>query len=132
SPPGFDAAIYIPTGPGQMTLDLSFTNVLDSWLLLMMVVSGDTVTAHLYGKDPGWEVSIGNVWVSDPIPPGDPVERVNPSLSRGERKWVSGSAPGYTVSLPRTVTAADGTVISSGEFVSNYVPQPETWEVGPK
>ena len=132
SPPGFDAAIYQPNGPGQMTLDLSFTNTLDSWLLLMMVVSGDTVTAHFYGKDPGWTVEFGNVWVSDPIQPGEPVERVNTSLARGERKWVSGSAPGYQVVLPRTVTAADGTVISDGTFVSNYLPQPETWEVGPK
>lgn len=132
SPPGFDAAIYQPNGPGQMTLDLSFTNTLDSWLLLMMVVSGDTVTAHFYGKDPGWEVTFGSVSVSDPIPPGDPVERENPQLARGERKWVSGSAPGYEVVLPRTVTAADGTVISDGAFVSNYLPQPETWEVGPK
>lgn len=132
SPPGFDAAIYQPNGPGQMTLDLSFTNTLDSWLLLMMVVSGDTVTAHFYGKDPGWDVTFGNVWVSDPIEPGDPVERENPNLARGERKWVSGSAPGYQVVLPRTVTAADGTVISDGTFVSNYLAQPETWEVGPK
>lgn len=132
SPPGFDAAIYQPNGPGQMTLDLSFTNTLDSWLLLMMVVSGDTVTAHFYGKDPGWNVTFGNVWVSDPIEPGDPVERENPNLARGERRWVSGSAPGYQVVLPRTVTAADGTVISDGTFVSNYLAQPETWEVGPK
>lgn len=132
SPPGFDAAIYQPNGPGQMTLDLSFTNTLDSWLLLMMVVDGTTVTAHFYGKDPGWTVEFGNVWVSDPIPPGDPVERVNPNLARGERKWVSGSAPGYRVELPRKVTAADGTVISDGSFVSDYLPQPETWEVGPK
>lgn len=132
SPPGFDAAIYIPTGPGQMTLDLTFKNVLDSWLLLMMVVDGNTVSAHLYGKDPGWEVTFENAQVSDPIPAGDPVERENPSLARGERKWVSGSAPGYTVVLPRTVTAADGTIISDGDFVSNFVPQPEIWEVGPK
>ncbi len=132
SPPGFDAAIYIPTGPGQMTLDLTFTNVLDSWLLIMMVVDGTTVTAHLYGKDPGWEVTFGNVRVSEPIPAGDPVERENPALARGERKWVSGSAPGYTVALPRTVKAADGSIISDGEFVSNYVPQPEIWEVGPR
>ena len=132
SPPGFDAAIYVPSGPGQMTLDLSFTNTLDSWLLLMMVVDGNTVTAHLYGKDPGWEVTFGSVWVSDPIQPGDPVERVNPNLARGERRWVSGAAPGYQVVLPRTVKAADGTIISEGNFVSNYVPQPETWEVGPK
>ncbi len=132
SPPGFDAAIYQPNGPGQMTLDLTFTNTLDSWLLLMMVVDGDVVSAHFYGKDPGWQVNFGNVWVSDPIQPGDPVERENPDLARGERKWVSGSAPGYQVILPRTVLDADGSVISEGEFVSNYLAQPETWEVGPK
>lgn len=132
SPPGFDAAIYQPNGPGQMTLDLTFTNTLESWLLLMMVVDGDIVTAHMYGKDPGWEVTFGDVWVSDPIPPGDPVERINESLARGERKWVSGSSPGYQVVLPRTVKAKDGSIISEGTFVSNYVAQPETWEVGPK
>lgn len=132
SPPGFDAAIYQPNGPGQMTLDLSFVNVLDSWLLLMMVIDGSTVHAHLYGKDPGWTVTFGDVWVSDPIQPGKPVERVNANLARGERKWVSNSAPGYQVVLPRKVVAADGTVISDNSFVSDYAAQPETWEVGPK
>lgn len=132
SPPGFDAAIYQPNGPGQMTLDLSWTNTLESWLLIMMVVDGSTVTAHLYGKDPGWTVTFGDVSVSEPIPPGKPVERENPNLARGERNWVSGAAPGYHVVLPRTVTAADGTVISEGSFVSDYLPQPEVWEVGPK
>lgn len=132
SPPGFDAAIYQPNGPGQMTLDLSWTNTLDSWLLIMMVVEGETVTAHLYGKDPGWTVTFGDVQVSEPIQPGKPVERVNPNLARGERKWVSGAAPGYQVILPRSVVAADGTVISDGSFVSDYLPQPEVWEVGPK
>lgn len=132
SPPGFDAAIYQPNGPGQMTLDLSFVNVLDSWLLLMMVVDGQTAYAHLYGKDPGWTVTFGDVQVSDPIQPGKPVERVNPSLARGERKWVSNSAPGYHVVVPRKVVAADGTVISDSSFVSDYAAQPETWEVGPK
>ena len=132
SPPGFDAAIYQPNGPGEMTLDLSWQNTLDSWLLIMMVVQNETVTAHLYGKDPGWQVTFGDVWVSDPIKPGKPVERVNEKLARGERKWVSGAAPGYNVELPRTVTAADGTVIADGSFVSNYLPQPEVWEVGPK
>lgn len=132
SPPGFDAAIYQPNGPGQMTLDLTFTNTLDSWLLLMMTVNGDTVAAHFYGKDPGWTVEFGSVVVSDPIPAGEPVERENPNLAPGERKWVSGSAPGYVCRLPRKVTAADGTVIADGEFVSNFLAQPETWEVGPR
>jgi hypothetical protein len=29
------------------------------------------------------------------------------------------------------VTGQDGAVISDGEFVSDYVSQPEAWEVGP-
>ena len=131
SPPGFDAAIYQPNFDGEITKDLSFYNTLDSWLLLMMVVDGDTVVAHLYGKDPGWEVTFGDVWVSDPIDPGEPVERENNDLAPGERRFVSSAQPGYQVVLPRTVTAADGTVISDGNFVSEYRAQPETWEAGP-
>lgn len=131
SPPGFDAAIYQPNTPDEITKDLSFINTLDSWILLMMVVEGETVSAHLYGKNPGWTVAFGDVWVSDPIDPGKPVERLNPDLARGERKFVSGSQPGYQVVLPRTVTASDGSVISDGSFVSDFLAQPETWEVGP-
>lgn len=132
SPPGFDAAIYQPNYVGEITKDLSFYNTLDSWLLLMMVVDGETVTAHLYGKDPGWQVSFGDVWVSDPIDPGDPVEQVNNDLAPGERKFISSAQPGYQVVLPRTVLAADGTVISDGNFVSDFRARPETWEVGPQ
>lgn len=131
SPPGFDAAIYQPNSADEITKDLSFYNTLDSWLLLMMIVDGDTVYAHLYGTDPGWVVTFGDVWVSDPIEPGKPVERLNAELARGERRFVSSAHPGYQVVLPRKVVAADGTIISDGNFVSDFRAQPETWEVGP-
>lgn len=58
SPPGMDAAIYQPNTPDEFEKDLIFVNPLDSWLLLMMVVDGDTAYAHLYGRDNGWSTEI--------------------------------------------------------------------------
>lgn len=131
SPPGMDAAIYQPNTIYEYEKDLIFENPLDSWLMLMMVVDGDTVTAHLYGKPNGWEVEVFEPRVSEPKDPGEPVEKVNPDLKPGERKRVQISRPGYTVYLRRKVTDAEGNVISDGDFVSDYRSQPEAWEVGP-
>lgn len=131
SDPGFDGAIYQANRDWETNLDLRFENVLDSWLLLMMVIDGDTVRAHFYGKDPGWDVEVHPARVSDPIKPGEPVERVNSNLAPGERKLVQQAQPGYLVHKRRVITGADGSVIADGDFVSDYVPQPEAWEVGP-
>lgn len=131
SPPGLDAAIYQPNSEWEYELDLRFVNPLDSWLLLMMVVDGDWVSAHFYGKDPGWSVEVFPAVVSEPKPIPDPVEKVNEALAPGERRQVGVAEPGHTVRVRRKVTAADGTVISDGEFVTEYLSRPETWEVGP-
>jgi vancomycin resistance protein YoaR len=109
-----------------------FENPLDSWLLLMMVVDGGTAYAHLYGKPNGWTVEVFEPRVSEPKDPGEPVERVNPELAKGERKRVQIARPGYTVYLRRKVTDADGNVVSDGDFVSDYRSQPEAWEIGPE
>ena len=131
SAPGLDAAIYQPNTPQEFEKDLIFENPLDSWLLLMMVVDSDTVYAHLYGKDHGWQTEIFDAHVSEPKPVGEPVERENPALAPGERRKVRNAQPGYIVRVRRKVTAADGTVIADGDFVSDYRSQPEAWETGP-
>ncbi|MDQ3657192.1 MAG: VanW family protein [Chloroflexota bacterium] len=131
SPPGMDAAIYQPNNVDEFEKDLVFENPLDSWLLLMMVVDGDTAYAHLYGRDNGWTTEIFEPRVSEPKDPGEPVVRENPELARGERRKVQNAQPGYTVYLRRKVTDADGNVVSDGDFVSDYRAQPEAWEVGP-
>jgi vancomycin resistance protein YoaR len=130
SPPGFDAAIYQPNYDGEWEKDLRFQNTLDSWLLLMLVVDGDTVQAHFYGRDPGWTVEFGEAQVSEPKPIPDPVERSNSALAPGERRLVQRAQPGYIVRIRRTITAADGTMLADGDFVSDYRSQPEAWEVG--
>ena len=131
SAPGLDAAIYQPNTPDEFEKDLIFENPLDSWLLLMMVVDSDTVYAHLYGKDNGWNVEIFDARVSEPKSIGMPVERENPDLAPGERRKVQNAQPGYVVRVRRKVTDHDGTIISDGDFVSDYRSQPEAWEVGP-
>ena len=129
--PGLDAAIYQPNTEWEAEQDLTFENPLDSWLLLMMVIDGDTVAAHFYGKNPGWQVELFPARISEPRPAGDPVERTNTTLAPGERRQVQQSQPGYTVSIRRTVTDSDGNLLADGDFVSDYQPQPEAWEVGP-
>jgi vancomycin resistance protein YoaR len=131
SPPGFDGAIYQPNNADEIEKDLVFENPLDSWLLLMMVIDGDTVRAHFYGRDPGWTVELGEARLSEPKPIPDPVERVNASLAPGERVKGQNAKAGVTVRIRRTVTAADGSVIADGDFVSDYRSVPEAWEVGP-
>ena len=132
SPPGMDAAIYQPNNADETEKDLVFENPLESWLLLMMVVDGGTAYAHLYGRDNGWTTEVFPPRVSEPKDPGEPDERVNPEMARGERRKVTNAQPGYTVYLRRKVTDADGNVVSDGDFVSDYRAQPETWEVGPE
>jgi vancomycin resistance protein YoaR len=132
SDPGRDAAIYQPNSEWEIEKDLRFTNTLDSWLLLMMVIEGDSVYAHFYGRDPGWTVEIHPARIGEDKPIPDPVERENPELAPGERVKVQNAVAGCTVRVQRTVTAKDGTVLADGDFVSDYRSQPEAWEVGPK
>jgi len=134
SPPGMDAAIYQPNEAEGETweADLKFTNPLDSWLLLQMVVEGETATAQLCGAPLDYSVEIDRPKVSAPIkPPRKPVEKINPKLRKGERKRVQNAAPGYKVELTRRLLQG-GQVIDSGVFESPYEPQPEVWEIGPK
>jgi len=134
SPPGMDAAIYQPNEAKGETweMDLRFTNPLESWLLLQMVVDGEAARAQLYGAELDYTVEIDEPKISEPIkPPRKPVEKVNPDLPKGERKKVQNAAPGYKVELTRRLLR-DGQEIDSGVFESPYEPQPEVWEVGPR
>ena len=130
SPPGLDAAIYQPNTPEEWEKDLIFTNPFDSWMLLQMVVEGETVTAQLYGASSPYTVEVGAPVIGPPVPPGPPVTRVKPELPQGTRNMVNTASPGYTVQVSRRVLEG-GAVISEGVFESVYRAQPEVWEVGP-
>jgi len=128
-PPGIDAAIYQPNYDGEWELDLKFTNPTDSWMLLQMVQSGESIVAQLYGTSLGYDVTLSDPDISDPIEPGDPIERESTELAAGQKQVVQQASPGYNVTLVRTITH-DGEVVSQDTFVSNYQAQSEVIEVG--
>ncbi len=130
SPPGLDAAIYQPNTPDEWELDLVFTNPFDAWMLLQMVVDGETVTAQLYGASSPYTVEVGAPVIGPPVAPGPPVTKVKPELPPGTRNKANTASPGYTVQVSRRVLEP-GAVVSEGVFESIYQPQPEVWEVGP-
>lgn len=131
SPPGEDAAIYQPNDDTEWELDLKFTNSLKSWLLLQMVVDGDTARAQLFSSPLDYTVDIPSPEVSNPVKPGSPVDRVNPELASATRNKVQNAVPGYLVKLTRRILDLDGNELERGVFESDYEPQREVWEVAP-
>lgn len=130
SPPGIDAAIYQPNHEWEWELDLVFTNPTDNWMLMEMTTEGDTAVTSIYGSPTGYEVEVTVPYISDPIKPGPPLEKVDEKLKKGDRQQITTEADGYKVVMHRKVTR-EGEVISDREFISEYQPQRETWLIGP-
>ena len=130
SPPGIDAAIYQPNNEYEWELDLTFTNPSDTWMLMEMTTEGETAVASLYGTPLGYEVNVTVPYVSDPIPPDPPLERVDDKLKKGDREQIQSAQDGYNVTMHRVVKR-EGQVVSEQDFISEYSPQRETWAIGP-
>lgn len=130
SPPGLDAAIYQPNNEWEWELDLTFVNPTDSWMLLEMSARGATAVASLYGRPTGYDVDVSVPYVSDPIPPDPPMEKVDDKLRKGQREKIQSAGDGYEVMM-RRIVRREGEVIEDKEFWSKYQPQQETWAIGP-
>ena len=128
-PPGMDAAIYQPETSDEWELDLQFTNTTDAWMLLQMRLDGDMVTAEIYGGPTGYDVTISEPVLSDPISPPGPIERASAELAAGEREHAQVAAPGVHATVVRSVVR-DGEVVSEDVFFSPYVPQSDVFLVG--
>lgn len=95
-----------------------------------MTTEGETAVASLYGTPLGYEVEVTVPYVSDPIPPDPPLERVDDKLKKGDREQIQSEQDGYKVIMHRVVKR-EGQVISEQDFTSEYSPQRETWAIGP-
>ena len=129
-PIGVDASIYQVDPSVGWPLDLKFTNTTGSWLLLQMVNTGAGIVAQLYGAPTGWNVEIPEPRVGDPIPPPPPKTRVTDEIPHGSSRIIQRALPGVDVELDRTVSDADGNVISFRTFKSFYEALPQITEVG--
>lgn len=115
-PEGRDAAIAYPD------MDLVWRNNTESDVLLVMTYTNSSVTATLYGVDPGYEVSTTyGEWQE-----GDPyktVIRKDPDYPVGTEFEESSGADGRSITIVQTVKDKNGNIIQEKEFHSNYNPK---------
>ena len=117
-PEGRDAAIAYPD------IDLVWRNDTESDVLLRMSYTNSSVTASLYGIDPGYEVAtVYGEWEE-----GEPyrtVVRKDPDYPLGTEFIESSGADGRSITIVRTVKDRNGNIIQEKEFHSNYQPKNE-------
>jgi vancomycin resistance protein YoaR len=110
--------------------DLRWKNDTDSWVLVSVAYTDDSITVSLYGTDPGYNVS----YTTSPITPGKTfgVIKVNdPTLPVGQTHVVDPGVAGCKITVIRTVKKG-GEVIRTDTFTSNYTPKDETINIGTK
>jgi vancomycin resistance protein YoaR len=122
-PDGRDAAIAWPYA------DLKFKNDTTSRIVLIMSYDDASVTAALWGVDPGYIVESQ----ATPWKDGDKFstkEVANPDLPEGERVVKIAGRDGRSISVTRKVYNPDGSKHLEGTFHSTYNSRTELVEVG--
>lgn len=127
SPPGIDAAVYVPT------VDLKFKNDTGKYILIQSIVDPDNLQLifQLYGTSDNREVSMTKPVILSESPAPEPSYQDDPTLPKGEVKQVDFAAPGAVIYFTRTVKK-DGKVILSDKFSSNYKPWQAVYMRGTK
>ncbi len=123
-PEGRDAAVSWPD------LDLVWENDTESAVLMRVTCAESSVTATLYGVDPGYAVStrVGE-WEEGEKHKTKRV--VDESLSPGTSSVKTRGTDGRRISITRVVKDRAGNVLHEDEFSSEYAPITEVVVVGP-
>ncbi len=123
-PEGRDAAVSWPD------LDLVWENDTDSAVLMRVTCTESTVTATLYGVDPGYRVST-QVGEWEAGKKHKTKVEVDESLSTGTSYVKTRGTDGSRISIVRTVKDASGNVRHEDVFASEYDPITEVVVAGP-
>lgn len=117
SPPGIDAAVYVPS------VDLKFKNDTTHHLLIQSYVDpyNYRLTFELYGTKDDREIIITKPVIVSQSPAPEPLHQDDPNLPKGEVKQVDWAAAGAKVYFTREVRK-NGKVVISDTFNSNYRP----------
>jgi vancomycin resistance protein YoaR len=124
-PPGRDATVSWPMP------DLKFSNDTEHWVLLTMSYTDDSITATLWGTNPGYIVESGDSGFVERVK-YEHVEEDNDEMYVGETNIRQYGADGRTISVWRNVYSSSGELIREGVFRSVYAPEDEIVEVGTK
>lgn len=126
---GLDAMVNIDEENG--TLDFKFTNTTGNWIAVQVIADGSVLTARILGTDPGWTVDVSQPDITDIItPPSGTQYTDSPELPEGTKLQVEYAQDGFTATIHRTVTDADGKVLADGDMVGSYGPSENTILVG--
>lgn len=123
-PQGRDAAVSY----GE--LDLQWQNSTESDILVRVSASNGSVTATLYGVDPGYQVTTetgqwekGEEYTT--------TTKVDDALAPGTRYVKTQGTDGRSIEVVRTVKDSDGNIVSQDLFASVYDPNNEVVVTGP-
>jgi vancomycin resistance protein YoaR len=117
SPPGIDAAVYVPS------VDFQFKNDTDHWILIQTVQDqqAERLTFELYGTKDGRQVTMTTPVILSQSPAPEPLYQDDPTLPAGVVKQVDWAAAGAKVTFSRDVMK-DGKIIIHDVFNTNYRP----------
>lgn len=115
-PKGRDAAISYPN------LDLVWENNTTSDVLLQMSSNDSSVSAKLYGVDPGYEVTTtyGDWQEGEPF---KTVYKNDPTRKQGTETVQTTGTNGSQISIERIVKDSSGSIIDQSTFTSVYRPK---------
>lgn len=123
--PGLDATIFTPS------VDFKFRNDTGAYLLIQPYVdsANGVITFNFYGSNPGRQVTISTLQISDVKKPEAPSYTVDESLAPGQQKQVEWQKDGMTVQVQRTIVE-EGTT-RTDTLKSIYTPWRAVYLVAP-
>lgn len=115
-PKGRDAAIAYPD------LDLVWKNDTASDVLLVMTYTSTSVTATLWGVDPGYQVSTeyGDWKKGEPY---STTYKTDKTVASGTEYVETTGVDGSSITIVRTVKDKDGNILHEDTFTSTYAPK---------
>ncbi|MGN6810880.1 MAG: VanW family protein [Thermomicrobiales bacterium] len=123
---GLDATVDDQSG-----LDFKFQNATGQWLAIEAVADGDWVRIAMYGRDPGWTVTIDPPVITN-VRPADPkpvIEKTH-DLPPGQQLPIEHAVDGFDAVNHIVVKGKSGAVLRVVTVRSSYVPSQNVVQVG--
>lgn len=125
--PGLDASIYFPAW------DLKFQNNTGSYILLQSKIdkANGILTFNIFGVKDGRTVNISNPIIQNQTPPPPELRITDDTLPKGTILQIDPPAQGVDVSIQRSVTKNNQTLLQD-TITSHYYPWQAVYKVGTK
>lgn len=123
---GLDATVDADYG-----LDNTWTNTTGEWMAINAVADGEWITVEVWGTSQGWTVKADDPIIENVVKADQTMVRQPSSdVPAGQSVVVEHAQDGFTATLHRTVTNANGEVIDDLWLTSYYLPSRNVTLVG--